>query len=123
MNMRIFLAAVLASLMALPVAADESEASELTKLMTAYDVRGWEAVGRLNIGWGGMCTGALIAPNIVLTAGHCLFDKETGEILHEASLPLPPAGTPMTYMVNEKQYISIAVGGGQDSRLVTLALP
>ena len=51
------------------------------------------------------------------------FDKETGEILHEASLPLPPAGTPMTYMVNEKQYISIAVGGGQDSRLVTLALP
>ena len=29
----------------------------------------------------------------------------------------------MTYMVGAKQYLSIAVGGGQDSRLVTLALP
>jgi hypothetical protein len=29
----------------------------------------------------------------------------------------------MTYMVNGKQYISIAIGGGPDSKLVTLALP
>lgn len=40
--------------------------------------RGWEAVGRLNLGTRGFCTGALIAPDQVLTAGHCLFDKETG---------------------------------------------
>lgn len=51
------------------------------------------------------------------------FDKANGNIVHEFELPLPPQGTPMTYMVNSKQYISIAVGGGQDSRLVTLALP
>ena len=51
------------------------------------------------------------------------FDKATGAVVHEAILPLPPAGTPMTYMVNGKQFISIAVGGGQDSRLVSLSLP
>ena len=51
------------------------------------------------------------------------FDKATGAVVHETDLPLPPAGTPMTYMVNGKQFISIAVGGGQDSRLVSLSLP
>ena len=51
------------------------------------------------------------------------FDKASGAVVHEAEWPLPPAGTPMTYMVGAKQYLSIAVGGGQDSRLVTLALP
>ena len=51
------------------------------------------------------------------------FDKASGAVVHEAELPLPPAGTPMTYRVGAKQYLSIAVGGGQDSRLVTLALP
>lgn len=51
------------------------------------------------------------------------FDKANGEIIHEIDLPLPPSGTPMTYMVDGKQYLAIAVGGGQDSRIVTLALP
>ncbi|MFM1896165.1 MAG: hypothetical protein RLZZ385_1239 [Pseudomonadota bacterium] len=51
------------------------------------------------------------------------FDKANGDIVQEIDLPLPPAGTPMTYMANGKQYISIAVGGGRDSKLVTLALP
>lgn len=77
--MRCFLVAILALIPALPSWADEDGgATELTKLMTAYDVRGWEAVGRLNIGWTGMCTGALIAPDLVLTAGHCLHSARTG---------------------------------------------
>ena len=49
------------------------------------------------------------------------FDKASGDIVHE--FELPPGGTPMTYMVNGNQYISIAVRGRQNSRLVTLTLP
>jgi protease YdgD len=39
---------------------------------------GWEAVGRIDIGDHGFCTGTLIATDLVLTAAHCLFDTETG---------------------------------------------
>jgi quinoprotein glucose dehydrogenase len=51
------------------------------------------------------------------------FDKASGAVIHEIELPLPPQGTPMTYSVADKQYLSIAIGGGPDSRLFTLALP
>ena len=55
-----------------------AQESPLRKLETGDDSRGWEAVGRLNFGTRGFCTGALIEPNLVLTAAHCMFDKETG---------------------------------------------
>ncbi len=50
----------------------------LRKMLTGDDSAGWEAVGRLNIAGRNMCTGALIAPDLVLTAAHCVFDKQTG---------------------------------------------
>lgn len=49
-------------------------------------VPGWEAVGRLNIAGRNMCTGALIAPSLVLTAAHCLFDQETGRAVKPGSV-------------------------------------
>jgi quinoprotein glucose dehydrogenase len=51
------------------------------------------------------------------------FDKATGLVIYEHELPLAPQGTPMTYMVDGKQFIVIAVGGRQDARLVALSLP
>ena len=51
----------------------------LKRLDTGDDSRGWEAVGRLNIGGYGFCTGSLIAPDVVLTAAHCLYDKRSGD--------------------------------------------
>jgi len=51
------------------------------------------------------------------------YDKATGEVIHAVSVPAPPAGTPMTYMWQGKQYIALAVGGGTNAGLIGLALP
>jgi len=48
-------------------------------MTVATQTRAWEAVGRLNLIGTGFCTAALIAPNLVLTAAHCMFDKRTGK--------------------------------------------
>ncbi len=42
--------------------------------------RAWEAVGRLELGGTAFCTGSLIAPDLVLTAAHCLYD-DAGALL------------------------------------------
>lgn len=77
--MRICLAAAFAALTSVTAPVYAEDASELNSMMTAYEARGWEGVGRLNIGWGGMCTGAMIAPRIVLTAAHCLYNSRNGQ--------------------------------------------
>ena len=52
------------------------------------------------------------------------YDKETGEIISEFELPGNQTGHPMTYMIDGRQYIVVAVGArNQPAELVALALP
>jgi quinoprotein glucose dehydrogenase len=57
------------------------------------------------------------------------YDKTTGKLLWETDLPFAGLATPATYMVNGRQYVVIAAGGGQSSRkpsggvYVAFALP
>jgi quinoprotein glucose dehydrogenase len=48
------------------------------------------------------------------------FDKATGKVIAEITLPAQPTGTPMTYMIGGKQFIVLATW---DGRLVALSLP
>ena len=41
------------------------------------------------------------------------FDKKTGKLVWEYQLPAGGFATPITYAINGKQYIAIAVGGGR----------
>jgi len=44
------------------------------------------------------------------------FDKTTGELLWESSLPFSGNATPATYKVNGRQFVVIAAGGGKDPK-------
>ena len=52
------------------------------------------------------------------------YDKKTGETVSELQLPAATCGNPMTYMVNGKQYVAVAVGAPNfPAELVALSLP
>jgi V8-like Glu-specific endopeptidase len=72
----------LAGLSAPPLHAE----TPLIKLQTGDASRAWMAVGKLMIGDAEFCTGALVAPDLVLTAAHCLFDKATGQRMPDARI-------------------------------------
>ena len=44
------------------------------------------------------------------------FDKDTGELLWETTLPFAGNATPATYAINGRQYVVIAAGGGKDPK-------
>ena len=44
------------------------------------------------------------------------FDKATGELLWETTLPFSGNATPITYELNGKQFVVIAAGGGKDPK-------
>ena len=52
------------------------------------------------------------------------YDKKTGEVVSEMTLPQSTCGNPMTYMVNGKQYIAVSTGSRTaPAELIALTLP
>ena len=56
------------------------------------------------------------------------YDKLTGKLLWETTLPAAGSATPSTYMLNGRQYVVIVAGGGKNgatsgSSIVAFALP
>ncbi len=58
-----------------------AQQTPLRKLLTADEAKVWQAVGRINMKNAGFCTGALIAPDLVLTAAHCMYNPKTGVLI------------------------------------------
>jgi quinoprotein glucose dehydrogenase len=80
-----------------------------------YDIlkkRGIPPTGTQNLGGSVITAGGLVI--IAATADEKLriFDKQTGQLLWQYKLPAAGYAMPSTYVVNGKQYIVIAAGGG-----------
>jgi quinoprotein glucose dehydrogenase len=58
--------------------------------------------------------GVLFIGATVLDRKFRAFDKATGKLLWETTLPLSADATPATYQVNGRQYVVIAAGGDRD---------
>ena len=79
--------------------------------------------------------GAIVTENGLLLIGATTYDnklhaydKRSGKLLWEAALPAAGNATPSTYMVNGRQYVVIACGGGKNGApsggtYVAFALP
>ncbi len=46
------------------------------------------------------------------------FDKRTGQVLWETTLPAGGNATPAVYQVNGRQFVAIAAGGGKTGGVV-----
>lgn len=78
----------------------------------ALTKRGIPPTGTQNLGGAVVTAGGLVI--IAATADEKLriFNKQTGKLLWQYKLPAGGYATPATYMVNGRQYIVIAAGGG-----------
>jgi quinoprotein glucose dehydrogenase len=80
--------------------------------------------GQASLSIGNMLTRTLVVagdPQITTTPEHPrgamlrAYDQATGKEVGNILMPAPQSGSPMTYMVNGKQYIIVAVSGGNYS--------
>ena len=51
------------------------------------------------------------------------YDKSTGADVGAVNMPSKQTGSPMTYMINGRQYIVVAVSGVDGAELIAYALP
>ena len=75
-----------------------AETSGLEPLTRRDQLLGWEAVGRIDMDRGSFCTGTLVAPDLVLTAAHCVMDDQ--------GKPIDPSA--MTFQAGYAEGVAIA---------------
>ena len=75
----------------------------------------WSAVAKVQTNIGARCTGVLIAPTIVLTAAHCLYNRLTGRLLQPVSLHVLFGYERAGYRWH-RQVTRVTVGDGFDGR-------
>lgn len=75
--------------------------------------RGLPPTGTENYGGPVVTKGGLVFIAATKDSRIRAFDKENGEILWEAELPVPGYATPAVYTIEGKQYLVIACGGGK----------
>lgn len=52
------------------------------------------------------------------------YDKNTGRVVGAVRIPAPQSGSPMTYILNGRQYLVVAVSGGNYAgELLAFRLP
>lgn len=74
--------------------------------------RGIPPTGTQNFGGSIVTSGGLVFVGASKDEKFRAFDKKSGKMLWETKLPFGGYATPCTYMINGKQYVVIAAGGG-----------
>lgn len=56
-----------------------AQTTKLRKIDSELDAMAWQAVGRLDVSGAGFCSATLIAPDLVVTAAHCVYNMQSGQ--------------------------------------------
>lgn len=66
--------------------ATAQQTTGLRGMAAENDALVWQSVGRLDAKGSGFCTATLIAPDLVLTAAHCVYDTRNAQLLKPETL-------------------------------------